>query len=45
MFGCSTNVEKRGEISKKLLRQNLDVCALSETKLKGKDEVISLVKW
>ena len=34
--GCSTNVEKKGEIGKVFLRRNLDVCALSETKLKGK---------
>ena len=33
--GCSTNVEKKGEISKMFLRRKLDVCALNETKGKG----------
>ena len=35
--GCITNyVKKREEIGKMFLRWSLDVCALSETKLKGK---------
>ena len=37
--GCSTNEVKKGEISKMFLRRRSDVCALSETKLKGKGEV------
>ena len=40
MRGCSTNVAKKGEIGKMLLRRRFDVCALSETKLKGKGEVM-----
>ena len=32
-------MEKKGKISKMFLRPKLDVCALSETKLKGKVEV------
>ena len=39
-YGSSTNVEKKGEISKMFLRQNLDVRALSEPKLRGKGEVM-----
>ena len=38
--GCSTNKVKKGEIGKMFLRQRFDVCALSETKLKGKGEVM-----
>ena len=38
--GCSTNEAKKGEISKMFLRQRFDVCALSETKLNGIDEVM-----
>ena len=37
---CSTNEVKKGEIGKMFLRRRLDVCALSETKLKGKGEVM-----
>ena len=37
--GCSTNEAKKGEIGKMFLRRRFDVCALSETKLKGKGEV------
>ena len=37
--GCSTNVQKNGEISKIFRNRKLDVCALSEPKLKGKGEV------
>ena len=40
MRGCSTNEVKKGEIGKMFLRRRFDVCALSETKLKEKDEVI-----
>ena len=40
MRGCSTNEAKKGEIGKMFLRRRLDVCALSETKLKGKGEVM-----
>ena len=40
MRGCSTNEAKKGEIGKKFLRRRFDVCALSETKLKGKGEVM-----
>ena len=38
--GCSTNEAKKGEIGKMFLRRRFDVCALSETKLKGKGEVM-----
>ena len=38
--GCSTNEAKMGEIGKMFLRRRFDVCALSETKLKGKGEVM-----
>ena len=31
---------KKGEIGKMFLRRRFDVCALSETKLKGKGEVM-----
>ena len=34
---------KKGEIGKKNLRRRFDVCALSETKLKGKGEVVGRV--
>ena len=40
VLGCSTNEEKKGEISKMFLRQRLDVFDLSETKLNGEGEVI-----
>ena len=43
MRGCSTNEAKKGEISKRFLRRRFDVCALSETKLKGKGEVVGRV--
>ena len=38
--GCGTNEAKKGEIGKMFLRRWFDVCALSETKLKGKGEVM-----
>ena len=38
--GCSTNEANKGEIGKMFLRRRFDVCALSETKLKGKGEVM-----
>ena len=38
--GCSTKVENKSEISKMSLRKNLDVCAQSETKLKGNCESV-----
>ena len=41
MRGCSTNEAKKGEIGKMILRRRFDVCALRETKLKGKEEVMS----
>ena len=37
--GCSTNGVHKGEIGKMFLRRRLDVCALSETKLKGRGAV------
>ena len=40
MRGCSTSEVKKGEISKMFSRQRQDVCALSETKLKAKGEVL-----
>ena len=40
MRGCSTNEVKKGKIGKMFLRQSFDVCCLSETKLKGKGEVM-----
>ena len=40
MRGCSTNEAKKAEIGKMFLRRRFDVCALSETKLKGKGEVM-----
>ena len=40
MRACSTNEVKEDEIGKMFLRLRLDVCALSETKLKGTGEVI-----
>ena len=40
MCGCSTNEAKKGEIGKIFLRRRFDVCALSETKLKGKGKVL-----
>ena len=39
--GCSTNEVKKGAISKMFWRRRFDVCALSETKLKGKGEVLN----
>ena len=38
--GCSTNEVKKGEFGKMFLRWRLDVCAPSETKLKGRDDVM-----
>ena len=38
--GCSTNEVKKGEISETFLRRRFDMCALSETKLNGKGEVM-----
>ena len=43
MGGCSTNELKKGEISKMFVRRRFDVCALSETKLKGNGEVVGRV--
>ena len=44
--GCTTNEVKKGEIAKMFLRRRLDVCALSETKLKKRGEVrLGLVWW
>ena len=37
--GCSTNKEKKGEISN-FFRMYLDVCDLSKTKIKGMGEVV-----
>ena len=37
---CSTNQVKKGEISKLFMRRRLDVCTLSDTKLKGEGEVM-----
>ena len=37
---CSTNEEKKGEIGDMFLRLRVDVYALSETKLKGRGEVM-----
>ena len=36
----STNESKKGEIGKIFLKRRLDVCAIGETKLKGKGEVM-----
>ena len=41
--GCSTNEVKKGDIGKMFLRRRFGVCALSETKLKGKGEVVARV--
>ena len=38
--GCRTNEAKKSEIGKIFLRRILEVCALRETKLKGKCEVM-----
>ena len=38
--GCKTNEEKKGEIGKMFLRRRFDVCALNDTKLKRKGEVM-----
>ena len=40
MRGCSTNEIKKGKIGKMFLRRRLDVCALSETKLNARGEVM-----
>ena len=40
VHGCSTNKVKKSEIGKMFLRPRFDVCALSETKLKEKGEVM-----
>ena len=47
MRGCSTNEANKGEIGKMFLRRRFDVCALNETKLKGKGEVMfgEVVGW
>ena len=38
--GCRTNEAKKGEIGNMFLRRRLDVCALSETKLKRKGDLM-----
>ena len=38
--GCNPNEVKKGEIGKMFLRRRLDMCARSESKLKGKGEVM-----
>ena len=38
--GCSTNEVKKSEIGKRFLRWRLDMWALSQTKLKGRGEVM-----
>ena len=38
--GCCTNDLMKGEIGKMFLRLRLDVCALSDTKSKGRGEVM-----
>ena len=38
--GCCPNEIKKGEIAKMFLRRRFDVCALRETKLKGKGGVM-----
>ena len=40
MRGCCTNEVKQNEIGKMFLRRRLVVCALSETKLKERGEVM-----
>ena len=40
MRGCSTNEDKRCEIGSVFEERKLDVLALSETKMKGKDESV-----
>ena len=40
MRESSTNEAKKGDVGKMFLRRRFDVCALSETKLKGKGEVM-----
>ena len=40
MRGCSTNKVKKDKIGKMFLRRRFDVCALNETKLKWKGEVM-----
>ena len=40
MRGCSTNEAKKGETGKMFLRRRFDVCALSETKIKGKGDLM-----
>ena len=43
VHGYSTNEEKKGEIGKMFFRRRFEVCTLSETKLKGKGEVVGKV--
>ena len=43
MRGYNTNEVKKGGIGKMFLRWRLDVCALSETTLKGRGEVVGRV--
>ena len=43
MRESSTNEVKKSEIGKMFLRRRFDVCALSETKLKGKCEMVGSV--
>ena len=43
MRGCHTNEVKNGEMGKIFLRRKLDASALSETKLKGRGEVVGRV--
>ena len=38
--GCNPNEVKKSEIGEMFLRRRLDVCARSESKLKGKGEVM-----
>ena len=38
--GCGTSEVKRSEIGSMFVRRKMDVCALSETKMKGKGEVM-----
>ena len=40
MRGCSTSEDKRSEIGSMFVKRKMDVCALSETKMKGKGEVM-----
>ena len=47
VHGCSTNEVKKGEIGKMFLRRRLNVCSLSDTKLKGRGRELRLclVRW